>query len=93
MVRLHVLDHQIVRRTSVKSPLEIGQPALSFARIRRIENGDPVVEYHIGIVGHAVRHRILAFEEIESGVISAYVAHRIVDSSKHIQTVCVLSDI
>ena len=64
MVRLHVLDNQIIRLSSVQNICQIVQPFVSEVNVHSIHNSDLIVINDVGVVGHSVWHNILAFEKI-----------------------------
>ena len=62
MIRLHVLRHEIIGRSAAERAGKILQPLGGKMPVRRIHHRDLLVQNHIGIVAHAVRHFILPFE-------------------------------
>ena len=69
MIRLHVMHHQIVGRTAIQSLLKVLQPLLSFPAVGRIKNGHFLILDQIRVIGHALRHNILAFKEVQIQVV------------------------
>ena len=74
MIRLHVLNHQIVRLPAVQDGLQIVQPLVGEIPIHGVHNGDLLVQNHIGIVGHAVGNHILSLEQVYLMVVNAHIA-------------------
>ena len=64
MVRLHVLDDQIVRLTVTQSVADILKPFVGKILIHRIHDGNLLVHDGIGVIGHAVGDNILALEQV-----------------------------
>ena len=71
MVRLHMLDHQIIRLSSCQGLLHIVQPFMGELSIHRIHNGNFFIFYHIGIVGHSIWDLILSLKQIQLMVVDA----------------------
>ena len=65
VVGLHMVDHQIVRLPAIEGRVQIGQELLRFALVHRVHHGDLLIQDDIGIVGHAVGHRILALKQVQ----------------------------
>ncbi len=73
MIRLHVLNDQIVRHTSLQRILHIDKPLLAERRIHRVYHRSLFVPYHVRIVGHTLRHLVLPLEKIHLMIIYAHI--------------------
>ena len=73
MVRLHMIDHQIIRFFSVQRFFHIGQPFLCHPRIRRIHDCDLLIHDHIRIIRYSIRHMVLALEQINILIITSHI--------------------
>ena len=71
MVRLHMLNYKIIGISVSQRILEIIQPFVGKVNINSVQNGDFLVNNHIGIVRHSVGNRILTFKQVNSVVIDA----------------------
>ena len=71
MVRLHMLNDQIVRLTSAKCLFKIIQPFMFEIGIYSIHNCNLVIQNHIGIICHSVWHCILSLKQIYLMVINS----------------------
>ena len=71
MVRLHMLDNEIIGNTAFESLLKIGKPFFTKMLIHRVHDGDFFVQDDIGIIRHAQGDNILALKEIEIVVVDA----------------------
>ena len=69
MVRLHVLHDQIVRLSAAEDGLQIVQPFVGETGVHRVHDGDLLVQNDVGIVGHAVGHRVLTLEQVHLMVV------------------------
>ena len=79
MVGLHVADNQIVGCASVEGGVEVGLPFGLLACIGSIENGNLVVDNHIGVVGYTIGNDVLTFEEVGIVVVNSDISHGIAD--------------
>ena len=73
MIRLHMLDDQIIGIFSVQRVLDIVQPFVGKRGVNRIHNGYFLVYNYVRIVGDSVWNTILAFKQIRFSVVHAYV--------------------
>ena len=73
VVRLHVLDNQVVRCTITQCGGDLGDPLVSKVGVNGVHHNGLVVHDQIGVVGHAVRDAILAFKEIHCVIIDTKV--------------------
>ena len=69
MVRFHVLDHQIVRLSSVQSLPKIVQPLMCEIAVHRIHDGGLLIEDEIGVIRHAVGDFVLSLEQVDPVVV------------------------
>ena len=69
MIRLHMLNHQIIRLPAAENRFQIVKPFVRKSRVYGIHHGNLAVRDNIGIIGHAVRHRILTFKKIDSMIV------------------------
>ena len=81
MVRLHVVDHQIVGGPALQDLGQVLHPGLQEIFVHGIHDGDLLVQDRVGIVGHAVGDDVLAFEQIHLVVVHADVFDTV--SNKH----------
>ena len=77
MVRLHMLDDQIVRLPCAQDGADVAKPDIRIAGVHGIHNGDLLVQDHIGIICHAVRHHILPFKKIKVMVVDTCILNGI----------------
>ena len=73
MVRLHVLDNQVVRGTITQCGGDLGDPLVSEVGVNAVHHNGLVIHDQIGVVGHAVRDAILALKEIHCMIIDTKV--------------------
>ena len=71
VVGLHVMHHQVVGLTIAQHLVQVGQPLLGLAGVHSVQNGHLLVHDHIGVVGNALGHYILAFKQVNVGIIAA----------------------
>ena len=84
MIRLHMMDDQIIRLPVAQSLRQIGLPFLPFTGINGIQDSDLVAAVQqIGVIGHAFRHNILTFKKIEVVVLHTDVAQTGFDFANH----------
>ena len=83
MVRLHVMDDQVVRLAALQGLLQVLHPGVRRAGVGGVQDGDPVIQDDIGIIGHSLGHEVLAFKQIEVVVIYADVADGRADGQCH----------
>ncbi len=69
VIRLHVLDDQVIGLASVKDGSEIVQPLMLEVDVDRVHDGDLLIVDHVGIVGHSVGDRVLALKQIHLVVV------------------------
>ena len=69
MVRLHVVDYQIVGLASGEGLVQAGEPLLAFAGVGGVENGYLGVTDKVGVVRHSFRHYILTFKQIDIQIV------------------------
>ncbi len=74
VVRLHVLDHQIIRLASGQGLLHIPHPGHRPAAVHRVHHRHLLVQNHIGVIGHAVGHGVLPLKQTDGGVVYTHAA-------------------
>ena len=79
VIRFHMLYDQIIRFPVTQNFLDIIKPFVSKICIYRIHNRNFFVQDHIGVVGHAVRHFVLALKKVNLMIINAYIFDGICD--------------
>ena len=77
VVRLHVLDNEIVGLPTVQNRANVVEPFVREFCVHRIEHGDFLVHNHIRVVSHAVGHDILPLKEIDLVVVDANVENTV----------------
>ena len=75
MVRLHVLNDQIIRLSALEHILNVVQPLVGEILVHRIHDGNFFVQDHIGIVGHAVGNPILPLKQVNLMIIDAHISN------------------
>ena len=73
VIRLHVLHDEIVGLAAAQHAGDVFQPCAAKARLHRIQNGDFLIRDDIGIIGHAVRHGVLRFKQVEVVIVHAHI--------------------
>ncbi len=71
VIRLHVGDNEIVRRSAAKAGFQIFQPGFRSTRVHRVHHGNLFIQNQVGIIADACRHRILALKKIQLGIVKA----------------------
>ena len=71
VVRLDVIDDDVVDLATIEQVLERLEEALLDRTVDGVEEHDLLVEQQVVVIGHAVRHGMAAFEEPEALVVSA----------------------
>ena len=79
VVRLHVLDDEIVNLAAVQLRADIVQPFIPETDVDGIEESRLPVKDQVGIVSHAGRNDILSLKEIDLMVVDADIADIICD--------------
>ena len=69
MIRLHMLNYQIIRFPTAKNRFQIVKPLMRKGGIYGIHNGCFYVRDDIRIIGYTIRHCILTFKKIDSMVV------------------------
>ena len=82
MVRLHVLDHQIVGLTALQGLLDIVQPLMGKILVHGVHDGDLLVQNGVRVVGHAVGDDVLSFKQVYLMVVYADVFDVVGDGHK-----------
>ena len=84
VVRFQMMHHQIIRRASAQGFHEVLLPRLRATGIDGIHNGHFLVLNQIRIIGHSLRHIILAFEQVQIHIVRPDISHRFVDFLDHV---------
>ena len=71
MVRLHVMDHEVIRLAAFKGLGQVGLPLLALAGVGSVHHGHLIIQDDVGIVGHPFGDDILAFEKVEVEVVDS----------------------
>ena len=71
MVRLHVLDDEIVRLPTGQGVLQIVQPLVGEMLVHGVHDGHLLVQDQIGVVAHAVGDLVLALEQVHLVIVYA----------------------
>ena len=79
VIRLHVGDDQIIRLAACQCFGQIFQPCIGGAVVHRIQNGGLFVQNDIGVIAHAGRHRVLALEQVDGGIIHTHTQNGFAD--------------
>ena len=75
VIRLHVMDNQVVGRTSIERGLEVAEPLVNKTTIDRIGDGDLFAQDNVAVVCHTVLgHIVLALEQVNVVIVDANVA-------------------
>ena len=73
MIRLHVIDNQILNRAVANNTANLAQEHLEITGIHCIDQRHDVIVYQIGIIRYAIRQWPHPFEEVFVAVIHSYV--------------------
>ena len=79
MVRLHMLNYQVIRFRTVQNFCYFSQPFFCKIGIYSIHDCDLLIFDHVGIVGHSVWYYILSLKQIYLMIIYAYIVNIISD--------------
>ena len=71
VIRLHVVDHQIVERTAREDVIEIFQQLAAGGPVHRIEQDSLFIRQHISVVRDPTRNRVDVFKEVETVIVRA----------------------
>ena len=74
VIRLHMLDDQIIRHSCAQGVLDIIQPLVGESAVYGIHDGDFFIQDRIGVIGDAIRHFILSFKQIDFPVADSDIA-------------------
>ena len=74
VIRLHMLDDQIIRHSCAQSVLDIIQPLVGESAVYGIHDGDFFIQDRIGVIGDAIGHLILSFKQIDFPVADSDIA-------------------
>ena len=73
MIRLHVLDDEVIGFGSVQDRCDVIQPFMGEISIYSVHNGDLFILDHIGVVSHAVGNHILSLKQVYLVIVDAYI--------------------
>ncbi len=65
VIRLHVVDDQVIWGAALQDLLQVGQPLLQLPGVHRVQHRRLLVQDHPGVVADAVGHGVLAFKQIQ----------------------------
>ncbi len=71
MVRLHMRNDEVIRRSAAERIGEIFKIRLIHSLVHRVEHGDLIIEHHVRVIRHAIRHAVHALEAGKPPVVSA----------------------
>ena len=75
VIGLHVMNDQVVGRTTIEHGLEVAEPLVDKVSVNRIGDGDLVAQDNVAVVCHAVLgHIVLALEQVNVVIVNANVA-------------------
>ena len=74
VVRLQVLDHQVVGLPPGQGGLQLLQPLPGPPLVHGVHHGHLLVQDHIGVVGDPVGHRVLALKQVDVGIVHPHIA-------------------
>ena len=83
MVRLHVLHDQVIGQAAFERTVKVHEPLGGEVHLRRVKDGDLLVRHDVGIISHAVRDFVLAFEKINGVVVHADIADVVLRHRDH----------
>ena len=69
MIRLHMMDNQIVGLPSAQLFFNVDQPLTAEIHIHCIHNSDFLVKNHVGIISNAIRNFVLTFKKVNLMII------------------------
>ena len=73
MVRLHVLDDEVVGLAASERVLQIVQPLMGEMLVHGVHDGHLLVQNNVGVVTHAVGDLVLALEQVHLVIVHAHV--------------------
>ena len=73
MIRLHMLNNQIIQSSSIQSLFQTGKPVICHMSVHRIHNSRFFIQNYIRIICHTMFHCILTFKQSEFTVIHPYI--------------------
>ena len=83
VIRLHMLDHQIVGIPAAQGILNVVQPFVGKILIHGVHNGDLLIHDGIGIIRHTVGDDVLSFKQVDLMVVNADVLNVVGDGHGH----------
>ena len=69
MVGLHVLHDEVIRCASFEGFFQVCPPVIALAEVNGIHDGHFLIRNQIRIIRNAVRHNVLAFKQIDGGIV------------------------
>ena len=79
MVRLHVVDHQVIQAARPEQVFEVLKEHLADAPVHGVDQRGLLVQHQIGVVGDAVRDRVDVFKQRQTPVAAAHPVHILCD--------------
>ena len=83
MVRLHVLDDQVIRRGALDVRCDVRQPFVRLVLVHGIHDRHLFVADDVGVVRHAQRHVEMTLEQVDVVVVAADVSDGFCDLLIH----------
>ena len=75
VIRLHMMDDQVVGRTAIERGLEVAEPLVDKTTVDRIGDSDFIAQDNVAVVCHTVLgHIVLALEQVNVVIVDANVA-------------------
>ena len=73
VVRLHMLNNQVIRTAGTENRLNVVQPLMCKAGIYRIHNCNLIIHDHIRIVCHTILYYILSLKQVHIMIVHTYI--------------------
>ena len=74
VIRLQVLNHQIVGAAALELGVHILQPPVRRPAVHGVHDGNLFVQDQVGVVGYAVGDGVLALKKVDGGIVRADIA-------------------
>ena len=74
MIRLHMLDHQVIRLSVPQHLCKIIQPLMREVNVHGVHNRNLLIHDDIGVVSHTVRYDILSLKKVHLVVIDPHIS-------------------
>ena len=91
MVRLHVVDDEVLYGSLADDGANLAQVGLEVGGVHRVHQGGDVVVYQVGIIGYAVGQRPHPLEEVLLPVVDAHVVDFPCDQSSFVHYLVFIS--